>query len=751
MAVANIGPTHMPMATSMAMPAAMPTFQPTPTFDSTTGGLSQPSDAGSMLWEHGSGGSGEGVGIGIDLDCDRIRVSVWSAEDGKTVPLFSMPCRVKFASPTKALVGDDATAAAAEVLEDDTPVPLVGVQRLLGRSYASLAGAKWIEQEADDTIGAELIPAGAAAQASDEGDDGDAGVRLRLTFKRAAPSGLKKRGGASAGGDGKKPRSTTIERVLAPEEVLSKLLIAVKQRAEANVDAEVTHATVAVPAHWGLAQRRAAFDGCLLAGLTPLAIVSHPVALLAGGLFPRTTSPPLAPPTAAADGAPLLMIEWGAGSCSAAVFRRVKETFELAGVDGADGAGGLALDRLVAKKLARDLASRIACEGVDLTSRASRVELVAAAGRLREGLSVWRGEAASAGSTAAGTAAASTAETTVHLYDPSHVEVSAELTTAEWREAVESALPAVGSMVAELMARCGIEAGSKVAVHAGGVVAACAPARLLLERTLAPWRCALAWAADGDGDGDGVGGDGGGGGGGAGDGEDDVFARAGEVSEGGRRVGGGGSKGSHQAACGAARLAAHHLQREAVERAWLAEHSCEWVDVHDALPFAVACEGGGGARTQIFPPLTAPGCTEVLHFDAAGIEQGVQLIEDRGGGLGTTPLLRLTIPAMRRRGPLSRAPRAGEAQRSITVKLLPSGVLDADLESSDADGDGGRGSRLGVGGVLLLLLMLVGSVVSVMGRAPLVPPSAGGGIATGTSGEGAADAAAETAASGGSA
>ena len=561
MAVASIGPTHMPMATSMAMPAAMPTLQPTPTFDSTIGGPSQPSDAASMLWDHGGGGDGVGVGIGIDLDCDRIRVAVWSAEDGRSVPLFSIPCQVAFASPSKALVGDDAAAATAEA-SDNTPVPLVGVQRLLGRSYASLAGAKWLEQEAEDCIGAELIPAGATAQASDEEEDdgaADAGVRLRLTFKRAAPSGLKKRGGASAG-DGKKPRSTTIERVLAPEEVLSKLLIAAKQRAEASVDAEVTHATVAVPAHWGLAQRRATFDGCLLAGLTPLAVVGHPVALLAGGLLSRTSSPPLALADAA-DGAPLLMVEWGAGSCSAAVFRRAGETFALAGVDGADGAGGLALDRLIAKRLARDLSSRIACEGVDLTSRASRVELIAAAGRLREGLSVWRGSAAATATATAPPAAAATAETMVHLYDGGGpIEVCAELTAAEWREAVENALHAVGAMVAELMAHCGIEAGSKVAVHVGGVVAACAPAHHLLERTLAPWRCALAWAADGDGDGDGDGDssedgreDGG---------EDGVFGRADAASEGGVRVGGGGCGGSHEAACGAARLAAHQLQKE---------------------------------------------------------------------------------------------------------------------------------------------------------------------------------------------
>ena len=100
-----------------------------------------------------------------------------------------------------------------------------------------------------------------------------------------------------------------------------------------------------VPAHWGLAQRRAVFDCALLAGLTPLSVVSQPVALLAGGLLPAST-PPLA--LSASEGSLLLMLDWGAGSCSAALFRRAADTFALVGVDGVDGARLLLLDALVA-------------------------------------------------------------------------------------------------------------------------------------------------------------------------------------------------------------------------------------------------------------------------------------------------------------------------------------------------------------------------------------------------------------------
>ena len=82
-----------------------------------------------------------------------------------------------------------------------------------------------------------------------------------------------------------------------------------------------------------------------------------------------------------------------------------------------------------------------------------------------------------------------------------------------------------------------------------------------------------------------------------------------------------------------------------------------------------------------------------------------------------TPLFSLVIPATRRRG-LAQQPDG--AHRSISVELLPSGVLDADVDATDEDGEGER-SRLGPLGIVLLLLLLVGSVVSVMGRTPLVP------------------------------
>ena len=61
-------------------------------------------------------------------------------------------------------------------------------------------------------------------------------------------------------------------------------------------------------------------------------------------------------------------------------------------------------------------------------------------------------------------------------------------------------------------------------------------------------------------------------------------------------------------------------------QAWLAEHAFEWVDVPDALPFAVGCEGADGQRTQVLPPMAAPGRSERLYFAPAASKQAVRLV-----------------------------------------------------------------------------------------------------------------------------
>uniref|UniRef100_A0A7S0IQ38 Uncharacterized protein n=1 Tax=Calcidiscus leptoporus TaxID=127549 RepID=A0A7S0IQ38_9EUKA len=195
------------------------------------------------------------IAIGIDLGCDRMRVAVWSAEEGVPVECCApVPSVVAWRNAASSgLVGDAALHA---------PAPLLGLVRILGRKYSTLGGAKWLEAEAEAQIGCSLLPS----------DEADGAVRVKLVLPRPQPSGLKKRGGG--GGGSGKPRSATVDKLLAGEQIIYKLLLEAKSAAEALLEAEVTHAVVAVPACWGCAARRSAYDCCVLANLTPLAACS---------------------------------------------------------------------------------------------------------------------------------------------------------------------------------------------------------------------------------------------------------------------------------------------------------------------------------------------------------------------------------------------------------------------------------------------------------------------------------------------
>ena len=120
------------------------------------------------------------------------------------------------------------------------------------------------------------------------------------------------------------------------------------------------------------------------------------------------------------------------------------------------------------------------------------------------------------------------------------------------------------------------------------------------------------------------------------------------------------------------------------------------------------------------------GCSRQLAFPVGKGEQCIQLVEGKDG---CTPLLDLIIPPPPRPSAFSsllsgRAPQPTE--RTIGVHLLPSGVLEADVEEvEEADGGGGKRAPLGVGSLLLILLLLGGSVLSaVMPMLNGPPPAA---------------------------
>lgn len=290
---------------------------------------------------------------------------MWSCEDGKSVPIacggfdepLAMPTCIAYPSATATpLVGAAALAAGG------TAIPIVGVQRLLGRKYSTLSDAKWLAREAEDLIGCDLEP---------DGPD----VRVKLSFARPKPSGLKKRG-ADAPSAKAASKSVTIDKFFAPEEMLYKLLLKARECAvEHTGGLDVTHVTISVPAHWPLSQRRAAHDCAMLAGLTPLAVISQPLALLCEGRVPLPRS---------ADASELrLLIDWGGGGCSATLLQTAGGSTRIVESAGEECGGGLALDRLVVKALEAELGTRIAAAGVDLASEHSRVAMLRAAEKLK--------------------------------------------------------------------------------------------------------------------------------------------------------------------------------------------------------------------------------------------------------------------------------------------------------------------------------------------------------------------------------
>ena len=150
---------------------------------------------------------------------------------------------------------------------------------------------------ADDEL---LTDEEAAASYGFEPADDEAGsvrvreevVSVRISVPRPAPS--KKRGQDSRP-TAKKERSASVDKVLSPEELVYKLLLALKLAAEEMLDgAAVTHAVLVVDGHWGLRQRQAVADSAVMAGLSPLAVLSRYVA----------ATVPLAPPCQRACHAP---------------------------------------------------------------------------------------------------------------------------------------------------------------------------------------------------------------------------------------------------------------------------------------------------------------------------------------------------------------------------------------------------------------------------------------------------------------
>lgn len=310
--------------------------------------------------------TGDDIAIGIDVGNDYIRASVWDAKEKKAVALVldgeggegedgckALPACVAFTRPTESVVGEAAFSAAS------AEHTVLGLSRLLGRTYDSAESTQWLEVE-----GGTMPYALASAEDSNE-------VRVALTFERVE-SRLRKRGEAPRVMDGKQ-RSKSIKKSLSPEEVLYKLLQRVKKRAQEFLEAEVTHCVLSVPSHFGLAQRQCVADSAVLAGLAVLGVASSATSLLA---LPKH----FPPPAADQPRRPQLLVDWGAGSCTAAAARFEEGCWRVVAVAGDEEIGGFALDRLVAASLARQA-------NVKQDSAHNRLALMLAAKGLKHALS----------------------------------------------------------------------------------------------------------------------------------------------------------------------------------------------------------------------------------------------------------------------------------------------------------------------------------------------------------------------------
>lgn len=659
MALANTMP--MPsMAVAAHAPVPIPSFQQAPNVPSQAMAADAP--IGILPFEQ-EAYEGDGIAIGIDLGAANIRVAVWDADQGRAVPISfiqsefgadlppeAIPSVVAYPTSSKTFVGQAA-------LSTPTGVPLIGMQRLLGRTYASLGGAKWLAREADEFIGAELVP--------EDGQDTHGGVRFKMSFERPRPSGLKKRGAnpeLRTGANGARAKSSTIEQTRAPEEAIYKLIQAAKEIAEAHTEQEVTHCTVIIPAHWGLTQRRGAFDAAMLAGLTPLAILPPAVALVAGGQWtpPRTHEH-------------ILLIDWGAGACVATLLRAhdaatkmtgapSARTHRIVGVAAEEQAGGLSLDRLIAASLEQQLAPALETAGADARTPRNRVGVLLAAESLKTSL-FEDGAALSEAS----------AKATVDGADGS-VKLPVSLTLAAFEGLVKGAFEKVETMLRGLLTEGGVAADAPLFVHVSGGTAQCAPAQRVMRRAIGEPRATFVSAS--------------------------TIASEREADD----------DGAYTAVCGAAVIAAHSLQPAAVEAFQEA--------LPDALSYAVSIAGGDGTVTPLFAKGSSLGQSRQLQFAQTAHEQTVRLIEGDDASGGSVPLLEVALPPLPRRrrallGGKSDPKAEGPPMRTVTVELRPSGVLDADVDDDgEEDGDGGR-PRLGVCGTFLLLMLLLGSVLGV--------------------------------------
>ena len=244
--------------------------------------------------------------IGIDLGTTNSCVAVYEAGEAKIIPnkegKNTTPSVVAFTDKGEVLVGDPAKRQAITNPEKT----ISSIKRIMG-----LMMSEETAKEAHDKVTYNIVE-----------KDGAAAVNVDGT-------------------------------VYTPQEISSKILIKLKEDAEAYIGSSVTDAVITVPAYFNDAQRKATKDAGTIAGLNVLRIINEPTAsALAYGLDSKKEEQ-------------VIVYDLGGGTFDVTTLEISDGTFEVLSTDGNAFLGGDDFDNKIVEFLNEEFKS---ANGFDLTS-----------------------------------------------------------------------------------------------------------------------------------------------------------------------------------------------------------------------------------------------------------------------------------------------------------------------------------------------------------------------------------------------
>nr|WP_136250195.1 Fe-S protein assembly chaperone HscA [Ningiella ruwaisensis] len=264
------------------------------------------------------------IGIGIDLGTTNSLVSVVQSGEAKTIVdengQHLLPSVVRYL-PDAVQVGSLATAAAVK----DPQNTIVSVKRFMGRSVQDVIST-WNE----------------------------------LPYEFENQSG--------------NPIFKTAQGAKNPVQISSDILKALKDRAEAALNDDITGAVITVPAYFDDAQRQSTKDAAQLAGLTVLRLLNEPTAAaIAYGLDSKEN-------TDDKQGS-IAVFDLGGGTFDVSILTLNKGVFEVLATAGDTALGGDDFDLAIVK----DIVERLSLSEKD--SKAHHRALMDAAKQIKEHLS----------------------------------------------------------------------------------------------------------------------------------------------------------------------------------------------------------------------------------------------------------------------------------------------------------------------------------------------------------------------------